>query len=148
MTDLIGAIGVALIGGLICVSGFLNFRGVRKLALPGRCWARTTAQVTKAWKQDSSGAAGDTIRHVNYTFTAPETGGSYYGHSEYGRPGIEIGDDIEVAYDPKAPFHNALPTARANRVFFLIAYAILAVFGAVMVLGGLVGAVVVATTGL
>lgn len=144
MPDLLGAIVVALIGTLICVSGYLNFRGVKKLTRGSHRWSRTNAHVTKSWRQDVSGAAGDMTYHVNYTFTAPETGGNYYGHSEHGHQDVKTGDEIEVMYDPRAPYNNDLPTARANRVFFLIAYGILAVFGAIMVIGGLVGTVVVA----
>lgn len=140
MKDLLGALAVALIGTLICASGYLNFRGTKKRAQGSRRWSRTNAHVTKAWKQDVSGSAGDITYHVNYTFTAPETGGSYYGHSEHGLQGLETGDDIEVMYDPRAPYNNDLPVARFALSFFPIAYGTLTVVGAALTLGGMVGA--------
>lgn len=143
MKDLLGALAVALIGAVICASGYLNFRSAKKRARSSRrCSSRTTACVTKAWKQDVSGAAGDTLYHVNYSFTAPETGGSYYGHSEHGHQGIETGDDIEVMYDPKAPHNNELPIPRYALSFFTVFYGVLTVFGAILSMGGLVGAAV------
>ncbi|MFE6645511.1 DUF3592 domain-containing protein [Nocardioides sp. NPDC057772] len=143
MTDLFGALGLALIGALICASGYLNFRDAKKGARGGRRWSRTTAHVTKTWKQDVSGAAGDMMHHVNYTFTAPETGGSYYGHSEHSPRGVATGDDIEVMYDPKAPYNNELPAARSAMWFFPIAFGVLTIVGVLMTLAGLVGAVVI-----
>lgn len=143
MKDLLGALAVALIGALICTSGYLNFRGAKKRARGSRRWSRTSAHLTKAWKQDVSGAAGDVTYHVNYTVTAPETGGSYYGHSEHGSQGVETGDTVEVMYDPKAPHNNELPVARFALSFFPIAYGSLTVFGAALTLGGLIGAAVI-----
>ncbi|MFJ9392508.1 DUF3592 domain-containing protein [Nocardioides sp. NPDC101246] len=143
MKDLLGAIAVATIGVLICVSGYLNFRSAKKRARGSRRWSRTSAHVTKAWKQDVSGAAGDMTHHVNYTFTAPETGGSYYGHSEHGPQGVETGDGIEVMYDPKAPYNNELPMARFARSFFPLAFGVLAVFGAVLSISCLAAAIVI-----
>ncbi|WP_406024835.1 DUF3592 domain-containing protein [Nocardioides sp. NBC_00850] len=143
MKDLLGALAVALIGALICASGYLNFRGAKKRARGSRRWSRTNAHVTKAWKQDVSGAAGDMMYHVNYTFTAPETGGSYYGHSEHGSQGVETGDTVEVMYDPKAPYDNDLPAARFALAFFPIAYGTLTIFGAGMALAALVGAAMI-----
>lgn len=142
MKDLLGPLALVLIGSLICVSGYLNFRGAKKRARGSRRWARTDAHVTKAWRQDVSGAPGDMTYHVNYTFTAPETGGSYYGHSEHGPQGVETGDDIEVMYDPKSPYNNELPMARVALSFFPIAFGTLTVVGATLALGGLIGAAV------
>lgn len=132
-----------LIGILIGVSGYLNFRGAKKRARGSRRWARTSAHVTKAWRQDVSGAPGDMTYHVNYSFTAPETGGNYYGHSEHGPQGVETGDDIEVMYDPEAPYNNELPMARVALSFYPIAFGTLTVFGAILALGGLAAAVVI-----
>ena len=146
MKDLLGALAVALIGALICTSGYLNFRDAKKRARGSRRWSRTNAHVTKAWKQDVSGAAGDMMYHVNYTFTAPETGGSYYGHSEHGSQGVETGGTVEVMYDPKAPYNNDLPAARFALAFFPIAYGILTIFGAALTLGGLIGAAVISAS--
>ncbi|MER6974240.1 DUF3592 domain-containing protein [Nocardioides sp. NPDC000445] len=143
MKDLLGALAVALIGAVICASGYLNFRGAMKRARDSRRWSRTSAHVTKAWKQTVSGAAGDMMHHVNYTFTAPETGGSYYGHSEHGPQGVETGDDIEVMYDPKAPYNNELPMARFALSFFPLAFGFLAVFGAVLSISCLAAATVI-----
>lgn len=143
MKDLLGALAVALIGALICTSGYLNFRSAKKRARGSRRSSRTSAQVTKTWQQDVSGAAGDMMYHVNYTFTAPETGGSYYGHSEHGPQGVETGDDIEVMYDPKAPYNNELSMARFALSFFPIAYGTLTVFGAAMTLAALVSAAMI-----
>lgn len=67
MKDLLGALAVALIGALICASGYLNFRDVKKRARGSRRWSRASAHVTKAWKQDVSGAAGDTTYHGTLT---------------------------------------------------------------------------------
>lgn len=143
MKDLLGALAVALIGALICTSGYLNFRSTKNRPRGSRRWSRTSAHVTKAWKQDVSGAAGDMTYHVNYTFTAPETGGSYYGHSEHGSQGVETADTVEVMYDPKAPHNNELPVARFALSFFPVAYGSLTVFGAALTLGGLIGAAVI-----
>ncbi|MFD4325815.1 DUF3592 domain-containing protein [Nocardioides sp. NPDC058538] len=108
-----------------------------------RRWSRTSARVTKAWRQDVSGAASDMTYHVNYTFTAPETGGSYYGHSEHGPQGVETGDDIEVMYDPEAPYNNELPMGRFAPSFFPLAFGFLAVFGAVLSISCLAAAIVI-----
>lgn len=143
MKDLLGALAVAAIGALISASGYLNFRSTKKRARGSRRWSRTSAHVTKAWKQEVSGAAGDMMHHVNYTFTAPETGGSYYGHSEYGPQGVETGDDIEVMYDPKAPYNNELPMARFAQSFFTLAFGFLAFFGAALSIGSLAAAIVI-----
>lgn len=140
MKGLLGALAVALIGALICASGYLNFREAKKRVRGSRRWSRTSAQVTKAWKQDVSGAAGDMTYHVNYTFTAPETGGSYYGHSEQGPQGVETGDDIEVMYDPKAPYSNGLPMTRFALSFFPTAYGGLTIFGAILSITSLLAA--------
>lgn len=142
MKDLLGALAIALIGALICASGYLNFRGAKKRARGSRRWSRASAHVTRAWKQDVSGAAGDMTYHVNYTFTAPETGGSYYGHSEHGPQAVKTGEDIEVMYDPKAPYNNDLPAARFALSFYPIADGALIVVGAVLTVGGLVGVAV------
>ena len=83
------------------------------------------------------------MHHVNYTFTAPETGGSYYGHSEHGPQGVETGDDIEVMYDPKAPYNNELPMARFAQSFFTLAFGFLAFFGAALWIGSLAAAIVI-----
>lgn len=83
---------------------------------------------------------------VNYTFTAPETGGSYYGHSEHGSQGVETGDTVEVMYDPKAPYDNDLPAARFALAFFPIAYGTLTIFGAGMALATLLGAAMISAT--
>lgn len=143
MKDLLGALAVAAIGALISASGYLNFRSTKKRARGSRRWSRTIAHVTKAWKQTVSGAAGDMMHHVNYTFTAPETGGSYYGHSEHGPQGVETGDDIEVMYDPKAPYNNELPMARFAQSFFTLTFGFLAVFGAVLSISCLAAATVI-----
>lgn len=142
MKDLLGALTVAAIGALIFATGYLNFRSAKKRARDSRRWSRTSAHVTKAWKQAVSGAAGDMMHHVNYTFTAPETGGSYYGHSEHGPQGVETGDDIEVMYDPKAPYNNELPMARFAQSFFTLTFGFLAVCGAALSIGSLAAAVV------
>ncbi|GGU23029.1 DUF3592 domain-containing protein [Nocardioides albus] len=143
MQDLLGALAVTLLGALICASGYLNYRSAKRRARGSRRWARANADVTKAWSQDTSGAAGDMTYHVNYTFTAPETGGSYYGHSEHGPQGVETGDDIEVMYDPKAPYNNELPMARVALSFLPIAFGGLTIFGAILALGSLAAAVVI-----
>ncbi|MEI7056057.1 DUF3592 domain-containing protein [Nocardioides sp. CCNWLW239] len=143
MNDLLGALAITLIGTLICVSGYLNFRDARKRARGSGRWSRAHAQITKAWKQDVSGASGDALYHVNYTFTAPETGGSYYGHSERGPQDAKAGDDIEVVYDPSGPYNNELPMPRFARSFLPTAFGVLIIVGAALALAGLIGTVVI-----
>lgn len=131
MDDIFGAIFAALAGAVVCVAGCVLFRPTWKRVRRTRSWARTSADVTRAWKLDGTPSQpGGTMYHVNYTFTAPETGGSYYGHSENGPVGVEIGDDIEVMYDPKGPYDNDLPLAPFDLWFAPITLGILAVFGA------------------
>lgn len=146
MMDIISAIGVALVGLAIATFGYLNFRGAWKRVRGSRAWARTSARVTKAWTENVSGEPGNTRYHVNYTFTAAETGGSYYGHSDGGAPDVETGGNIEVMYDPKAPHNNELPLRRFEMWFYPIFFGILAAFGAALSLFGLVGTAVLITS--
>lgn len=142
LEDAIGLTLCVIAGIAICAAGYLNLGGAWKRAVNSRHWARTTARVTRALKVDTSGGPGSTRYNVNYTFTAPETGGSYYGHSEGGAPDMKTGDDVEVMYDPKGPYNNELPLNSFERSFYPIAYGSLTLAGAVFALGALVVAAV------
>lgn len=139
MEDIFGATFAALAGVVVCAAGCVALRPTWTRVRRSRSWARTSAHVTRAWKLDGTPSQpGGTMYHVNYTFTAPETGGSYYGHSENGPAGVEKGDDIEVMYDPKGPFDNDIPLGRFEAWFGPIAYGLLAVFGAGLAVGCLI----------
>lgn len=77
---------------------------------------------------------------------APETGGSYYGHSDGGAPGVEAGGDIEVMYDPKGPYNNELPLHRFEMWFYPIFFGSRAASGAALSLFGLIAASVLITS--
>lgn len=140
--DAIGLTLCVLAGIAICMAGYLNLRGAWKRAVDSGNWARTTARVTRAWKVSTSGGPGSTRYNLNYTFTAPETGGSYYGHSEGGAPDTKTGDDVEVMYDPKGPYNNELPLNSFERWFYPIAYGSLTLVGAALALMAVVVAAV------
>lgn len=145
LDDVIGLTFCVIAGIAIGAVGYLNFGDAWRRALNSRDWARTTARITRAWKVNLGGGPGTTRYNVNYTFTAAETGGSYYGHSEGADPDMKTGDDIEVMYDPKGPFNNELPLNSFERWFYPIAYGSLTVVGAVFAIGSLaVAAVMVA----
>ncbi|MDR7313312.1 hypothetical protein J2S40_004370 [Nocardioides luteus] len=133
---------VALAGAAVAAAGFLNLPSALHRARSSRTWARTTARITKAWKENISGQPGNTRHHVNYTFVAPETGGSYYGHSEGGAPGMKTGDEIGVMYDPAGPHDNELPLNRFERCFYPFVFSFLALFGVALSLCGLIAAIV------
>lgn len=143
--ELEGVIGLTLCvlaGVAICTAGYLNVGDAWNRAVDSRDWARTTARITRAWKVNLGGGSGTTRYNVNYTFNAPETGGSHYGHSEGGDPDMETGDDVEVMYDPKGPYNNELPLNSFERWFYPVAYGSLTVVGAAFALGALVVAAV------
>lgn len=138
----IGLTVCVLVGIGIGAAGYLNFGDAWKRALASRDWARTTARITRVWKVNLGGGPGSTRYNVNYAFTAPETGGSYYGHSEGGGPDMKTGDDVEVMYDPKGPYDNELPLNRFERWFYPVAFGTLIVAGAVLAGGALIAAAV------
>lgn len=143
MSDILGALVVALVGAGGAVGGFLILRNGIKKVRGSRTWARTEASITKAWRENvGGGEPGSTRYHVNYAFTAAETGGSYYGHSNGGDPGMEAGDTIQVMYDPKAPYNNELPLNRFEIWFYPIFFGTLTAFAAVVSVVGLVAAIV------
>lgn len=145
LDDVIGLTFCVIAGIAIGAAGYLNFGDAWRRALNSRDWARTTARITRAWKVNLGGGPGTTRYNVNYTFTAPETGGSYYGHSEGADPDMKTGDDVEVMYDPKGPFNNELPLNSFERWFYPIAFGSLTVVGTVFVIGSLAVAGVMVT---